>query len=119
MKHDKGSTLPLVIGLASLLLATVFLTTELQTLLVQRSRALNEARFAALYVAKQSAGFAPVVGLDYSPSIAGQLLGVSSVRVSTQDGKTFEAIVCETWKSPFGLHAETDVCDSARARVIS
>jgi hypothetical protein len=113
MRNDEGSTLPLVIGLASLLLATVFVTAELQTLLVQRSRALNEARFAALYVAKQTEG------LDYSPAIAGELMGVSSVRVATQDGKTFEAIVCETWKSPFGLRPDTEVCDSAKARAIS
>ena len=119
MRNDEGSTLPLVIGFASLLLATVFVTAELQTLLVQRSRALNEARFAALYVAKQTEGFAPVVGLDYSPAIAGELMGVSSVRVTTQDGKTFEAIVCETWKSPFGLRPDTEVCDSAKARAIS
>ncbi len=118
MKLDRGSTLPLVIGLITLLLATIFITTELQTLLIQRANALSEARFAALYVAKQTSKIPPVVGLDYGPAVEGQLVGVSSITVVTQDGKTFEATVCETWHSPLGLHADTEVCDNAKARAI-
>ncbi len=118
MRRETGSTLPLVIGLATLTIATVFVTAELQSLLVQRGKALNEARFAALYVAKQTAQIPPVIGLDYSPSIRAELLGATSVKVATADGKTLEATVCEVWHSPLGLHHDVEVCDSARARAI-
>lgn len=118
MKAERGSTLPLIIGLASLLLATIFMFSELQSLLLLRSRALTDARFAALYIAKETAGFPPVIGLDYSPAVLGELTGVSSVTVTSDDGKTFASTVCLVWKSPLGLRPEALVCDEAKARVI-
>jgi hypothetical protein len=118
VKTDRGSTLPLIIGLASLLLATTFTFSELQSLLLFRSRALTDARFAALYIAKETAGIPPVIGLDYSPAVLGELVGVSSVTVNSNDGKTFTSKVCLVWKSPLGLHPEALICDEAKARVI-
>lgn len=119
MKRDRGSTLPLVIGLASLLLATIFTTSELQSFLLQRSRALSDARFAALYIAKQTSGFPPVINLDYSPAVVGELSQAASISVTSSDGRTFTARICHRWQSPFGLHADSLVCDEAKSRVIS
>jgi hypothetical protein len=118
VKAERGSTLPLIIGLASLLLATTFTFSELQSLLLLRSRALTDARFAALYIARETAGIPPVIGLDYSPAVLGELAGVSSVTVTSNDGKTFASKVCLVWKSPLGLRPEALVCDEAKARVI-
>jgi hypothetical protein len=118
VKSERGSTLPLQIGLAVLLLSTIFVVADLQSLLMARERALSEARFASLYIAKQSVGVAPVVGLDYSAAVIDELPSVHNVHVSTSDGVTFEARVCEEWNSPFGLHASHEVCDEAKARVI-
>ncbi len=118
MKAERGSTLPLIIGLASLLLATIFTFSELQSLLLLRSRALSDARFAALYIARETAGIPPVIGLDYSTAVLGELVGVSSVNVTSNDGKTFTAKVCLDWNSPLGIHPSSLVCDEAKARVI-
>jgi hypothetical protein len=118
VKSERGSTLPLQIGLAVLLLATVFVVADLQSLMLVRERALSDARFAALYIAKAAAGVAPVVGLDYSTAVIGELPGAQLVHVSTVDGATFEARVCEAWQSPFGLHAPQQICDTAKSRVI-
>ena len=119
VKSARGSTLPLVIGLSSLVLATTLTVSELQSLMLQRSRALSEARFAALFIAKQTIGFPPVLGLDYGPAVIAEISDVASVRVVSEDGKTFVATVCRSWKSPFGIHPEVQVCDEAKARVFA
>ena len=118
MKSERGSTLPLQIGLAVLLLSTIFLVADLQSLLLVRERALSEARFASLYIAKQSAGVPPVIGLDYATAVIAEMPSVHEVHVATSDGVTFEARVCEDWNSPFGFHSSQEVCDEAKARVI-
>lgn len=119
MKTDRGSTLPLVIGLASLLLATILTFSELQSLFIHRTRALSDARFAALYIAKQTSGIPPVLNFDYAPAVVGELPDVDSIRVVSEDGKTFTAKVCRVWHSPLGLHPDTLVCDEAKARFIA
>lgn len=119
MKRDTGSTLPLIIGLATLLFGLVFAVSDLQSLLLQQQRALSGARLAALLVAKDSAGSPPVIGLDYSTAARGELGEVASLKVLTTDGKTFIATVCLQWNSPFGLHPSALVCDTAKARVIA
>lgn len=71
----------------------------------------------------------PVVGLDYSPTVAQELkqsstqLGIEPVEtaLSTVDGKTLSATVCTAWKSITGLKfgALGKVCAQAKARAIS
>jgi len=119
MKADEGSTLPLIIGLSALLISMVLVTAEAQSLVLVKARALSEARLAALYIAKQTAGFAPVRGLDYSQAALSVLGPILSVRVASRDGKTFDAEVCQKWESPFGLHPAVAICDQAKARAIS
>jgi hypothetical protein len=119
LKNSTGSTLPLIIGLASLVLASTLTITELQSLLLQRSRALSEARFAALFIAKETNGFPPVLNFDYGSAVIGEISDVSSVSVVSSDGKTFTATVCRAWKSPFGIHPELEICDEAKARVFA
>lgn len=116
---ERGSTLPLIIGLASLLLATILTTSELQSLMLQRNRALSDARFAALYIAKQVAGIPPVPNFDYGSAVLPELPGVGSVSVLSPDGKTFSARVCHVWESPFGIHSDVEICDEAKVRVIA
>ena len=119
MKTDRGSTIPLLIGLSTLLLFTIFTVSELQSLLVTKQRALSDARFAALFVAKSSGEVPPVVGLDYSPAVRPELPEASEIKVFTNDQKTFVARVCLSWRSPLGLHASATICDEAKARVIA
>ena len=109
----------MIIGLSALLISMVLVTAEAQSLVLVKARALSEARLAALYIAKQTAGFAPVLGLDYSQAALSVLGPILSVRVASLDGKTFDATVCENWASPFGLHPAVAICDRARARAIS
>jgi hypothetical protein len=119
MKRDDGSTIPLIIGLATVLLSVIFTASELQSLFVAKQRALSDARFAALYVAKAASGNDPVIGLDYSQTVRALLLSPGEVEVRTLDGKTFEAIVCVLWVSPLGVHQPVQICDRARSRVIA
>ena len=119
LKSATGSTLPLIIGLAALVLATTLTISELQSLLLQRSRALSEARFAALFISKETTGFPPVVNFDYGSAVLGEISDASSVTVVSSDGKTFTATVCRAWKSPFGIHPEVEICDEAKARVFA
>lgn len=119
MKSARGSTLPLIIGLASLVLATTLTVSELQSLMLQRSRALSEARFAALFIAKETNGVPPVLNFDYGPAVIPEISDVASVSVVSKDGKTFSATVCRSWKSPFGIHPEVQICDQAMARVFA
>lgn len=119
VKSARGSTLPLVIGLASLVLTTTITVSELQSLMLQRSRALSDARFAALFIAKETFGVPPVLNFDYGSAVIAEISDVASVSVVSKDGKTFSATVCRSWKSPFGIHPEVEICDEAKARVFA
>ncbi|MEN9731368.1 MAG: hypothetical protein RL488_678 [Actinomycetota bacterium] len=119
MKTDRGSSIPLLIGLSTLLLLTILTVSELQSLLVTKQRAMSDARFAALFVAKSSGEVPPVVGLDYSVAVRAEIPEAAEVKVFTDDQKTFVARVCLSWRSPFGLHAAALICDEAKARVIA
>ena len=118
MRGERGSTLPLAIGTATLVLLTALTTAEVQGFILERARAQADARFAALYIAKQLAGVSPVIDFDYGPIARTELPLPTELRVWTRDGKTFEAKVCLTWKPLFGIAGIRDVCDSAKARVI-
>lgn len=119
MSSERGSTLPLVIGLTSLLIITTLTCGEIQSYYLQRTRALADARFAALFVAKQIAGVPPVIGLDYGQAVTAELPEAASVSVVTKDGKTLSATVCYRWDSLFGLSPQAEICDTAKARTIA
>ena len=117
MKCERGSTIPLVIGLAVLLLATLVVTGELQSYQMQRQRALEDARFAAIYIAKESASIPPVIGLEYAEAVRSQLHEADLVSVTTSDGQTFDARVCYRWQSLFKT-GTVSICDTAKARIM-
>jgi hypothetical protein len=119
MKGERGSTLPLAIGLAVLVLLTALTEGEVQGLIVERARAQAEARFAALYIAKQMAGVPPIIDFDYGPIVRKELPLPLELKVWTEDGKTYEARVCLAWKPLFGIAGPSEVCDCAKARVIA
>jgi hypothetical protein len=117
LNREDGSIMPLAIGLSALAVALTLAMCEVATLQVTHSRAQSEARFAAMLVIKSQNGIPPVAELDYGPTLSG-LIQASSIRVVSHDSKTVEATVCETWQSPFGLHADQLVCAVSRSRTV-
>ena len=118
MKKDSGSTLPLLIGLVTCALAVTLTLSEILSVQQQVLRAKSEARFAALLVARETAGIDPIIGLDYAPAVISNFAELESLEVVTLDGLTLEATACVRWISPLRLRAEEVICSSARARTI-
>lgn len=116
MKAQDGSTLPLVIGFAAILLALTLGLGEVLSLRLTQNRVLGDATFAAVYLTRESQDVPFVKGLDYSAAIYSQVPQASALSAVSNDGKTIRVIVCEMWESPFGLHSAAEVCDEALAR---
>ena len=118
MKKDLGSTMPLLIGLVACALTATLTLSEVLSAQQQALRAKSEARFAALLVAKQTAGIEPVIGFDYSPTVISKFADLASLRIVSVDGLTFEANACVRWVSPLRFRPEEVICSTARARTI-
>lgn len=118
MKNERGSTIPLLVGLSTLALATSLVMSETLSLQQQSLRAKSEARFAALMVAKQTAGLEPITGLDYAISILAEFPALESLQVISVDGLTFEATACLRWNSLFKVRPTEVICQIARARTL-
>lgn len=131
MKNESGSILPLGIAViaGTLVLGLVFL--ELGGIQYQTVRNKQVSDLLALEVSGQlmSDKIPPVIGLDYSPSVAELLrvssqtlgLNVKSSSVLSLDGRTLEAVFCTQWKSitGFSLGNVGEVCAKSRARALS
>jgi hypothetical protein len=118
VKNERGTTLPLLVGLSTLALAISLVLSEKLSLQQQSLRAKSEARFAALLVAKHTAGLEPVIGLDYSTSILAEFPALESLQVISVDGLTFEATACLRWNSPLKVTPTEVICQTARARTL-
>lgn len=118
MRRDEGSALPLIIGATALLLGLTLTLSEVLSLRLAQDRTKADANFAVLYVLKQLQEVPPVVGLDYSEVVVGQVPEAISLRVASDDGRTLKARICEGWESPLALHNSAQVCDEASARLI-
>lgn len=117
MRRDAGSTFPLIIGFVSILLALTLGLSEILSLRLSQDRALADARFAAVYLARDSQDVPLVRGLDYSSVVSSLIPEATTASAVSSDGRTIEVSLCETWQSPFGLHSPANVCDQALARV--
>ncbi len=131
MSNESGSILPLGIAViaGTLVLGLVFL--ELGGVQYQTVRNKQVSDVLALEVSEQliSDGIPPVIGLDYSPTVAAllkessQAIGVSAkfISVLSPDGKTLEAVFCTQWTSITGLTLGNfgDVCARSKARAIT
>lgn len=131
MNSERGSILPLGIGLITLTLTLVLLFIELTGIQIRTVTIKQATDVLALEVSGQlhSDGIPPVVGLDYRPVVRSQLADVSGllslqptvVEVMSKDGLTIEATICESWRSITGLSFGQfgSVCASSKARVLT
>ena len=119
MRRESGSTLPLVLALAALLLGLTMALSEILSLRLAQDRTKADANFAVLYTLKQLGDIDPVLGLDYSQVVVAQLPDVLELHVASEDGRTLHARLCERWQSPLGIHPDSRVCDEASARLTS
>lgn len=131
MCEDKGSIIPLGLGVIATTAAIALLFTELIGVQYQTLQNKQLADVIVLKVANdlQGDGITPVTNLEYRP-VVNELLSVASahmrVRVSdvsviSRDGKTLEALVCSEWVSFTGLNLGLfgKICASTKARSIS
>jgi hypothetical protein len=131
MRSERGSALPLGIGLISLTLLAVFLFVELTGVSLQALRNKQLADVSSLKVAGDllADGIPPLVGLDYSPAVrdvlasAANHMGVAPTKVIvlSLDGQTLETEICTQWKSITGLTFGNfgHVCSKSKARAVS
>ena len=117
MKKEAGSTLPLVIGLAVMVLTLTLTTSEIQSLYQLKQATLSEARLAALKVAQDIQGL-PVVGADYTDLAKPLEIKAQAINVQSEDGKTIEAKVCALWKPNFLPVGQSIICEAAQARKV-
>lgn len=130
MNREAGSVLPLGIAAiaGTLVVGLVFL--EMAGVQYQTIRNKQVSDVLSLEVAGQflADGVAPVIGLDYTPTVK-ELLNASSktlsitpnsVSVTSQDGKTLETVVCTQWASVTGITLGNfgDVCATSKARAV-
>ncbi|MEO0313403.1 MAG: hypothetical protein RL140_633 [Actinomycetota bacterium] len=131
MNREAGSVLPLGIAaiVGTLVIGMVFL--EMAGVQYQTIRNKQVSDVLSLEVAGQllADGVAPVVGLDYAPTVkklifsSAETLSItpSAVSVISQDGKTLETVVCTKWASVTGLTLGNfgDVCARSKARAVT
>ena len=113
MKGDHGSIAPLGIGLAAILMATVFTVVCANSLYILRQRLTASAEFAALAEARFATPASDFLSTsDYPASYFVQ--GDSSV-----DNRTFEVTICSEWVAPVPLLEDLGqvlVCGRGAAR---
>jgi hypothetical protein len=113
VKGDQGSIAPLGIGLAAILMATVFTVVCANSLYILRQRLTASAEFAALAEARFATPASDFLSTsDYPASYFVQ--GDSSV-----DNRTFEVTICSEWVAPVPLLedlGEVLVCGRGAAR---
>lgn len=131
MRSERGSILPLGIGLIALTVLVSFVFAELTGVSIQAFRNKQLADIASLKVAGDLLAdrVPPVIGLDYSPVVGDMLAAASNhleisptkVLVLSLDGQTLETEICTRWKSITGLTLGNfgDVCARSRARAVS
>lgn len=119
MRSDKGSTLPLIITFGFVLLALTLTLGELISMRLAQDRVQSDARFAALYLVRETGDIPFIAGFDYADVVAGQLPEAERLSAISQDTKTMMVRICERWESPFGLHPPGKTCDEAKARLKS
>lgn len=131
MRTDKGSILPLAVGLLALSLVVSMFFAEQLGVQFQTLQVKQLADVIALQVASdlERDQIEPIRNLDYRPAVkanleqGAQFLNIhpSQYSVTSFDGKTIEARVCEKWRSITGLKLDVfgEVCASSRARAVS
>ena len=112
-KRERGSILPLGIGVIALSLAFSLVTVELIGIQDQTLQAKQLADTFALQVAEdlRKDGIEPIVNLHYNPTITETRLVAThflqleptQVEVVSHDGKTISSTVCLSWKSITGF----------------
>lgn len=131
MLSERGSILPLGIGVIAATVVITFVFAELTGVAIQTLRNKQLADVSSLRVAGDllKDGIPPLIGLDYSPVIQ-DLLGAASkhlqvsptqVSVLSLDGQTMETEICTKWKSITGLTFGNvgEVCARSKARAVS
>jgi hypothetical protein len=93
---ERGSVTPLAIGLALLLLVTLFLMASATSVFLLQRRLTTLAEFAALSGAES--GMAAKVFISEADPKG--FVGLAIVRDEISDGKTNEVIVCANWNPP-------------------
>jgi len=130
IREDKGSIIPLGIGVMGLSLVFSLVMVELISSQYQTMQAKQVADVLTLQVAGdlKKDEIPPVIGLDYFPvtseslNISSRQLGIEpiNVKVTSPDGKTIAATVCVKWKSVtgFSLGNAGTLCATSKARAI-
>lgn len=131
MVSERGSILPLGIGLVAISLVVALVLSELVGVEIQTHRNKQLSDLLVLKVAGELIRdrVSPVTGLEYlgalndTASSASEFLGIQPTRISVMsyDGKTIEGLVCTNWQSITGLKMGSfgKVCASSKARAIS
>ena len=131
MRSERGSILPLGIGVIALTVVVSFLFAELTGVSIQTFSNKQLADVASLKVAGDllKDGIPPVIGLDYAPVISDLLAAAAihleitptKVTVLSLDGQTLETEICTQWQSITGLTFGNvgEVCAKSKARAVS
>jgi hypothetical protein len=131
MLSERGSILPLGIGVIAVTVVITFVFAELTGVAIQTLRNKQLADVSSLKVARDllKDGIPPLIGLDYSPVIQDLLSAASNhlqvaptkVSVFSLDGQTMETEICTQWKSITGLNFGNVgvVCAKSKARAVS
>jgi hypothetical protein len=131
MLSERGSIIPLGIGIIAVTVLLTFVFAELTGVSIQTLRNKQLADVSSLKVASDLLrdDIPPLIGLDYYPVIkdlliaASNHLEVSTTKVSVQslDGITLETEICSAWKSITGITLGNfgEVCAKSKARAVS
>jgi hypothetical protein len=131
MRGERGSILPLGIGILALTVVVILFFAERIGVEFQTIQNKQLADVTALQIASDLSrdGIAPVQGLDYLPAAKTTLetgarflgLNPSQVSISSPDGKTIYSTVCTHWRSITGLTFNLfgEVCASSKARAVN
>jgi hypothetical protein len=131
MLSERGSILPLGVGLIAITILVSFVFAEFTGISIQTLRNKQLADVSSLKVADDllKDGIPPVIGLDYQPAISELLVATAKhleisptkVTVLSLDGQTLETEICTQWKSITGLTFGNfgEVCAKSKARAVS